>query len=199
MEKHAFGYRVVRNIKRKDQSSFAVFDIESFYRCISTKLFDEAASFVKMYYDFTYGELEMIMHSRKRTLVWQDSTWVTKEDDEDFDIPMVCYDGAEICELAGIYIQNKLCMLVNKKYLGLDRDDGLRILRNTSGPKADRKHKCIIKIFKECGLSISCEVCKKIVHFLDVRFNLNEHNYELTESQTMNPFTSTSNQSIHQT
>ena len=90
-----------------------------------------------MYYDFTYGELEMIMHSRKRTLVWQDSTWVTKEDDEDFDIPMVCYDGAEICELAGIYIQNKLCMLVNKKYLGLYRDDGLGILRNTSGPKAD--------------------------------------------------------------
>ena len=68
MEKHAFSYRMIRNIKRKDQSSFVVFDIESFYWPISTKLFDEVVSFAKVYYDFTYDELEMIMHSRKRTL-----------------------------------------------------------------------------------------------------------------------------------
>ena len=49
------------------------------------------------------------MHSRKTLLFWQDSTWVKKEGSEDFDIPMGCYDGAEICELVGIYIQNKLC------------------------------------------------------------------------------------------
>ena len=97
-----------RNIKRKDQCSFVVFDIESFYPSISTKLFDEAVSFAKLYYDFTSDELELIMHSRKTLLFWQDSTWVKKEGDEDFDIPMGCYDGAEICELVGIYIQNKL-------------------------------------------------------------------------------------------
>ena len=57
---------------------------------------------------------------------------------------------------------------MNKKNFGLYRDDGLGILRNTSGPKADRKPKNIIKIFKECGLSITCEVNKKIVDFLDV-------------------------------
>ena len=118
------------------------------------------------------------MHSWKTIFFWQDSTWVKKEGDEDFDIPMGCYDGAEICELVGIYIQNKLCKLMNKKYFRLYRDDALGILRNTSGPKADRKRKSIIKIFKECGLSITCEVNKKIVDFLDVRFNLNEQTYE---------------------
>ena len=91
---------------------------------------------------------------------------------------MGCYDGAKICELVGIYIQNKLCKLMNEKDFGLDRDDGLGILRNTSGPEADRKRKNIIKIFKECGLSITCEVNKKIVDFLDVRFNLNDQTYE---------------------
>ena len=35
-----------------------------------------------------------------------------------------------------------------------------------------------MKIFKECGLSITCKVNKKIVDFLDVRFNLNEQTYE---------------------
>ena len=67
---------------------------------------------------------------------------------------------------------------MNKKDFGLYRDDGLVILRNTSGPEADRKRKSIIKIFKECGLSITCEVNKNIVDFLDVRFSLNEQTYE---------------------
>ena len=52
------------------------------------------------------------MHSRKPLLFWQNTTWVKKECDEDFDIPMECYDGAEICELVGIYIQNKRCKLM---------------------------------------------------------------------------------------
>ena len=91
---------------------------------------------------------------------------------------MGCYEGAEICELVGIYIQNNLCKLINKKYFALYRDDALGIFRNTSRPEADRKRKSIIKIFKECGLSITYEINKKIVDFLDVRFNLNEQTYE---------------------
>ena len=97
-----------RNIKQENQCSFLVFDIESFYPSISRKLFEEAVSFAKLYYDFTSDESEMIMHFRKTLLFWQDSTWVKKEGDEDFDIPIGCYDGAEICKLVRIYIQNKL-------------------------------------------------------------------------------------------
>ena len=91
---------------------------------------------------------------------------------------MGCYDGAEMCKLVGIHIQNKLYKLMNKKDFGLYRDDGLGILRNTSGPEADRKRKKIIKIFKECGQSITCLVNKKIIDFLDVRFNLNDQTHE---------------------
>ena len=61
-------------------------------------------------------------------MFWQDSNWVKKEGDEDFDLPMRCYDGAEICELVGIFIQNKLCKFMNKKDFGLHRDDGLGAL-----------------------------------------------------------------------
>ena len=100
----------------------------------------------------------MIIHSRKTLLFWQDRTWVKIEGDEDFDIPIGCYDGVEIYELVGIYIQNKLYNLMNKKDFGLYRDDELGILRNTYGPEADRKRKSIIRIIKECGLSITCEV-----------------------------------------
>ena len=54
---------------------------------------------------------------------------------------------------------------MNRKNFGLYRDGGLGILRNTSGPEADRKRKNIVKIFIECGLSIACEINKKIVDF----------------------------------
>ena len=104
------------------------------YPSISTKLFDKAVSFAKLYYDFTSDELEIIMHPRKTLLLWQDSTWVNKEGDEDFDIPVGCYDGTEIWKLVGIYIQNKFCKLMNKKDFGLYRNDGLGISRNIAGP-----------------------------------------------------------------
>ena len=29
---------------------------------------------------------------------------IKKDCDEDFDVPMSCYDGAEICELIGTYL-----------------------------------------------------------------------------------------------
>ena len=74
---------------------------------------------------------------------------------------MGCYDGAEKRKLVGIYIQTKLCKLINKKDFRLFRDDGLGILRNTSGPEADRKRKSITKVFKECGIPITFEVNKK--------------------------------------
>ena len=67
------------------------------------------------------------MRSRKTLLVCQDSNWVKKKGDEDFDITMGCHDGAEVWELVGIYIQNTLCRLMNKKDIGLYRDDGLGI------------------------------------------------------------------------
>ena len=184
----------------KYQCSFVVFDIESFYQSISIKLFDEALSFAKLYHDFTSHELELIMHSRNFCFCFGKIVLVLKkEGDEEFDIQVECYDDAEMCKLVEIYTQNQLFKLMNKKDFGLYRDGGVGILRNTSGHEADRKRKSIIKIFTDRGLSFTSKVDKKIVDVLDVRFNLNEQTQNLTGNQTMNPFTSTYNQTIHQT
>ena len=74
-----------------------------------------------------------------------------------------------------------------KKDFELYRDDELGILRNNSRPEADRKRKNIIKIFKECGLSITSEVNKKIVDFLDVWLNLKDQTYELYRNPNNEP------------
>ena len=89
------------NIKRRDKCSFVVFDIESFYPSISTKLHNEVLSFAKLYYYFTSDELEIMMYYKKTLFFWQGNAWFNKEGNEDFDIPMGCYDGVEICKLVG--------------------------------------------------------------------------------------------------
>ena len=116
-------------------------------------------------------------------LFWNQSTWVKKHGNEDFDIPMGCYDGAEICKLVSIYIQSKLCKLMTKKDFRLYRDDRLGILRNTSGPEADCTWKSITNVFKECGLSITCGVNKKIVDFYVFILIGSTKHRNLTESQ----------------
>ena len=51
---------------------------------------------------------------------------------------MGAYDGAEVSELAGIFILHQLSRVYNKNNIGLYRDDGLAVIKNISGPKAKK-------------------------------------------------------------
>ena len=64
------------------------------------------------------------MQARKTIFFEGTTPWIKKSGDEDFDMPMSCFDGAEICELVGTYIQSKLTNLMNKEDVGLYRDYG---------------------------------------------------------------------------
>ena len=48
---------------------------------------------------------------------------------------MGSFDGAEICELIGIYIQSILAKIISKSDMGLYRDDGLIDLKNRQNQK----------------------------------------------------------------
>lgn len=90
---------------------------------------------------------------------------------------MGSFDGAEICELVGIYILETLAKRIPKENSGLYRDDGLIILRNLSRRQTDKTRKDIEQIFKEIGFKIDIKTNLKIVDFLDVTFNLNNDTY----------------------
>ena len=82
---------------------------------------------------------------------------------------MGCLDGAEVCNLTGLYILSKIrTVFVNQDDVGLNRDDGLGILWNLSGPQIEKVRKEIIKISKEFGLSIRTKINLKVVQFLDI-------------------------------
>ena len=59
------------------------------------------------------------MHSRKILLFQNSEPWVKKDANEDFDVPIGCYDGAEICELVGYFILNQLGSVISQNDLGL--------------------------------------------------------------------------------
>ena len=52
-----------------------------------------------------------------------------KNTDSCFDVTMRSYDGAEICELIGIYVLFLLANIIDKNNSGLYRDYGLILLR----------------------------------------------------------------------
>ncbi|KAK3740098.1 hypothetical protein QZH41_002818 [Actinostola sp. cb2023] len=89
---------------------------------------------------------------------------------------MGSYDGAETCELIGLYILSLITPKLQDK-IGLYRDDGLIVCKAT--PKEiENIKKQVTKIFKANDLKITIDANKKIVNFLDVTFNLTNGTYK---------------------
>ena len=57
-----------------------------------------------------------------------------------FDVTMCSFDGAETCELVGLYLLSKLTQVVGNN-IGLYRDDGLAIIPNPLNVRK-QKPKC---------------------------------------------------------
>ena len=164
------------NIKHKSRCRFIQLDIVEFYPSISGKLLTDALNFAQQYADINDDTRTVIMHARKSLLFNKEEIWV-KKDNPEFDVTMGSYDGAEVCELVGLFLLEKIRKECAGLELGLYRDDGLGITRNLSGPQSDRLKKKLFQIFKSCGLRITIECNLAQADFLDVTFNLFSEKY----------------------
>ena len=126
------------NIPNKHKHSFAIFDIDNFYPSISENLLTSAINHAKKYTNITNQDINIIMHSRKSLLFDNGTAWVKKDNESMFDVTMGSYDGAEVCELVGLFILNILCNKYGKENIGLYRDDGLALFNNITGTQAER-------------------------------------------------------------
>ena len=156
----------------KNSCKFFKFDIVEFYPSISESLLNLSLQFAKSYASISSDKIEIIRHCRKSVLFNDKSTWVKKENNA-FDVTMGSYDGAEVCERVGLFLLHTLAQVIDKSLIGLYRDDGLALLRNTSGTEMEKFRKTVVKIFKELGLKITSELNLHQVDFLDVTLNLN--------------------------
>ena len=109
------------------------------------------------------------------TIFWQQN--LEKEIDRQLLWRHGSFDGAEICERVGLYIQSKLEKILPKSNFGWNRDGGLALIRNLNGQKTDKVRKNIIGVFKDIGFCLEIETNLKEVDFLDVSLNVRNGTY----------------------
>ena len=104
---------------------------------------------------------------------------------------MGCYDRAEVCELVGTFILNKWSNIIDKNSSfyrisnSLYRDDGLDVFDKLPGPQIEQRKTKIIKIFKDCGLSITVSI--NMTSILHLTLNLKTESYHLFIKPNNNP------------
>ena len=171
MEKTSSVIAWFKQIPSKEKSKFIKFDIVDFYPLITEELLMKSLNYAKSIEAIDENVVKVIMHYRKSLLFDRDNIWVQKQN-PNFDVTMGSYDGAELCELTGLYILNVLRSEIGKEKIGLYRDDGLSCFQNMTGSQAERVKNKIREIFQSCGLKITIETNLQIMDFLDVTFNL---------------------------
>ena len=166
-----------KQIDKRGNVRFIKFDIVDFYPSISEALLNSSITYANSITTISDDEINIIRQARKSILFNRDDIWIKKGDNPTFDVTMGCYDGAEVCELVGLYMLMKLSAIIDKSQIGLYRDDGLSVVRNANGPKLDKMRKEIVKVFKSEGLKITIETNLTSTDFLDVSFDLNTGKY----------------------
>ena len=168
---------MVQKIENKKSSRFIKFDIVDFYPPISEQLLDNALTFAKLRKTISDQEIRILKHSRKALLFDSKDIWIKSSENPIFDVTMGSLDGAEVCEIVGLYLLDKVSLLLSKDNAGLHRDDRLGVVNDANGPKLDRLRKDTIAIFKSEGLSITIETNLIETDFLGVTFNLHTGKY----------------------
>ena len=132
------------NLPSKEKSYFIKFDICAFYPAISEELLSKSIEHAAKYVDISDDQKEILFHTSKSLLYHKDQAWV-KKGRTLFDVGMGAYDGAEKCDLVGLYL---IYLLRNLPITpGLYRDDGLAV--SSLSPKETEKGKNqICQMFK---------------------------------------------------
>ena len=81
------------------------------------------------------------------------------------------HDGAEICELIGLFVLNTLQDRFGKD-MGLYRDDGLAVINTRSGRLCDKERKELTAVFDNLGLKTTALTNQHRTNFLDLNFDL---------------------------
>ena len=106
------------DIKNKAKCRIIKFDIAEFDPLIAMELLDRSISFAKSLIDIEANIISTINHAR--SLLFHDSgAWVKKDRNLLFDVTMGSSDSAEVFELVGLYLINKIKRLLGSSNVGL--------------------------------------------------------------------------------
>ena len=163
-----------KRIVSKSSHKFLMFDIKD--PSIKEDLLIETLEFAKQHVAIKSNDRETIFHARKSLLYNEGEPWIKKQSNN-FDVAMGSYDGAEVCELIGIFMLSLIGNIYSRNNIGLCRDDGFAVFKNTSGQQSEKIKKTFQKMFKNKGFNIITNCNMKIVNCFNVTLNLNYGSY----------------------
>ena len=105
-----------KSIPNKHLYTFLMFDIKDFYPSIKEKLLSESIRFAKVYISIANKDIKAIFYARESLLYYNDEPWV-KKGESNFEVSMGAYDGAEVCELIGIFMLSLLSKYITRTIL----------------------------------------------------------------------------------
>ena len=103
-----------------------MFDIVNYYPSITEPLLLEALNFASKFTTISNDDIDLFKQAQNSLLFHRGKVW-RKKGTGTFDNTMGSFDGAEICELVGIYLLSIVRGL--NIDTGLYRDDGICITR----------------------------------------------------------------------
>ena len=167
-----------KGVKNKSRMNFISFDIEGFYPAITPLLLDKSINWANKFVKISQQDRELFREARRSFLYHHETAYVKKKNPQ-FDVAMGAYDGAEACELVGLYLLEEIIKAnigLRRELLGLYRDDGLAMVRDRE--RIDPLVKALHGIFKRHSLSIKIKHSLKSVDFLDLTLHLQSGEYE---------------------
>ena len=96
----------------KNKARFIKFDIVEVYPSISENLLEKAINYARTITTITKDTVDVVKHGGKSLLFDCQDTWIKKGENQ-----MGSFDGAEICELVGLYLLSQLSNLINQKQI----------------------------------------------------------------------------------
>ena len=160
-------------------AKFIQADVEAFYPSISKELLLKALNWARSHSYISDLSMAIIIHCRRGVLWHEGQVWV-KKDDQSFDVSMGSFDGAECCDVVGLYLLHQATethAVLRKEDVGLFRDDLAGVTRG-GGPVAERKKKELIKVFKSEGLNITADCNLASIDFLDVTLTIKNQEHK---------------------
>ena len=173
------------NLKDKHKLKFIKFDIETFYPSITKDLLNKTITWARSVEPVHEGCTEKsahceicsealeIIYAARKSFVFNNGKAFVKKGQDNFDVTMGAWDGAEIAELVGLYLLQKMSLnIFEKGMFGLYRDDGLAVTRNSDRSNEFHLKQNLQNVFRAAGLNITIEINMKKTDFLDLELNL---------------------------
>ena len=91
------------NQKQKHKLKFIQADIDGMYSNITEELLDKAIEWAKQYVEISDSDKDIIFQAKKSVIYHKNEPW-KKKGVSHFDVTMGSYDGAETCDLIGLYL-----------------------------------------------------------------------------------------------